>query len=163
VGEMRVRAVGMETGALRPVLLLQEASGNHRLLPVWIGIAEANAITVEQQSVALPRPMTHQLICDVIGAFGRRVEQVRITELRDNIFYAELILDQHIRVSARVSDAIALALRLGIPIHAEDTVLDAAAVANTAFRTRGHDRTPDEVEEFRQFLDTASPEDFDPD
>ena len=163
MGEMQVRAVGMEAGAQRPVLLLQEASGNHRLLPVWIGIAEANAITVEQQSVALPRPMTHQLIGDVIDAFGRHVEQVRITELRDNIFYAELILDQHTRVSARVSDAIALALHLGIPIHAEETVLDAAAVANTAFRTEGHERTPDEVEEFRRFLDTASPEDFDPD
>jgi uncharacterized protein len=130
---------------------------------VWIGIAEANAITVEQQSVSLPRPMTHQLIGDVIDAFGRHVEQVRITELRDNIFYAELILDRYTRVSARVSDAIALALHLGIPIHAEETVLDAAAVANTAFRTEGHDRTPDEVEEFRRFLDTASPEDFDPD
>jgi bifunctional DNase/RNase len=153
----------MEAGALRPVLLLQEASGDHRLLPVWIGIAEANAITVEQQRVPLPRPMTHQLIGDVVNAFGRHVEQVRITEVRDNIFYAELILDQHTRVSARVSDAIALALHLGVPIHAEDTVLDAAAVANTVYRAEGDDRTPDEVEEFRRFLDTASPEDFDPD
>jgi bifunctional DNase/RNase len=160
---MRVRAVGMEAGALRPVLLLQEAGGDHRLLPVWIGIAEANAITVEQQRVSLPRPMTHQLIGDVVDAFGRRIEQVRITEVHDNIFYAELIFDRNTRVSARVSDAIALALHLGIPIHAEDTVLDAAAVADTAFRTESDDRTPDEVEEFRRFLDTASPEDFDPD
>ena len=106
--------------------------------------------------------MTHQLIGDVIDAFGRRIEQVRITEVRDNVFYAELILDGNTRVSARVSDAIALALHLGVPIHAEDTVLDAAAIPNTAFRTEGDDRTPDEVEEFRRFLDTASPEDFDP-
>jgi len=87
---------------------------------------------------------------------------VRITEVRDNIFYAELVLDRNTRVSARVSDAIALALHLGVPIHAEDTVLDAAAVASTVFRAQGDDRTPDEVEEFRRFLDTASPEDFDP-
>jgi hypothetical protein len=160
---MRIMAVGVEPGAHRPVLLLQEAGGDHRLLPVWIGTAEANAITVEQQRVSLPRPMTHQLIGDVIGAFGRQVEQVRITEVRDNIFYAELILDQDIRVSARVSDAIALALHLGVPIHAEDTVLDAAAVATTAVRAEGDDRTPDEVDEFRRFLDTASPDDFDPD
>jgi uncharacterized protein len=107
--------------------------------------------------------MTHQLIGDVVDALGRRVEQVRITEIRDNIFYAELILDQNTKVSARVSDAIALALHLSIPIHAEDTVLDAAAVANTAIRAEGDDHAPEEVEEFRRFLDTASPEDFDPD
>ena len=87
---------------------------------------------------------------------------MRITEVRDNIFYAELILDQP-QVSARVSDAIALALHLGVPIHAEDIVLDTAAVANTAIRAEGDDRAPDEVEQFRRFLDTASPEDFDPD
>ena len=75
----------MESGAYRPVLLLQEASGNHRLLPVRIGIAEANAITVEQQRVPVPRPMTHQLIGDVVDAFGRHLQQVRITEVRDNI------------------------------------------------------------------------------
>jgi uncharacterized protein len=163
VREMRVMAVGVESGARHPVLLLQEASGDHRLLPVWIGIAEANAITVERHRVSLPRPMTHQLIGDVVEAFGRRIEQVRITEVRDNIFYAELILDRDTRVSARVSDAIALALRLGVPIHAEDTVLDAAAIANPASRTEGDDRTPDEVEKFRRFLDTASPDDFDTD
>src|SRR3954466_13571070 len=134
---MRVMAVGVEAGARRPVLLLQEASGNHRLLPVWIGIAEANAIAVEQQGVSLPRPMTHQLIGDVIDAFGRHLQQVRITEVRDNIFYAELILDRNTRVSARVSDAIALALHLGASIHAEDTVLDAAAAAPTPPRLRG--------------------------
>ena len=163
MGEMRVMAVGVEAGARRPVLLLQEASGDHRLLPVWIGIAEANAITVEQHHVSLPRPMTHQLIGDVMDAFGRHLEQVRITEVRDNIFYAELILDHHTRVSARVSDAIALALHLGVPIHAEDIVLDAAAVANTAIRAEDSDGAPDEVEQFRRFLDTATPEDFDPD
>ena len=88
---------------------------------------------------------------------------MRITEVRDNIFYAELILDHHTRVSARVSDAIALALHLGVPIHAEDIVLDTAGVANTAIHADGDDHAPDEVEQFRRFLDTASPEDFDPD
>jgi uncharacterized protein len=163
VREMRVMAVGVEPGAAKPVLLLQEVTGDHRLLPVWIGAAEANAIMLEQHGVSLPRPMTHQLIGDVLDAFGRHLEQVRITEIRDSIFYAEMILDHDTRVSARVSDAIALALHLGVPIHAEDAVLDTAAVANTAIRAEGDDRTPDEVEQFRRFLDTASPEDFDPD
>jgi bifunctional DNase/RNase len=162
VGEMRVMAVGVEAGAARPVLL-QEASGSHRMLPVWIGIAEANALTVEQHGISLPRPMTHQLIGAVVDAFGRHLEQVRITELRDNIFYAELIFDQNTRVSARVSDAIVLALHLRVPIHAEDTVLDAAAVADTALHADSADRASDEVEKFRRFLDTASPDDFDPD
>ena len=107
--------------------------------------------------------MTHQLIGHVMDAFGRHLEQVRITEIRDNTFYSELVFDHHTRVSARVSDAIALALHLGVPIHAEDTVLDAAAVANTAIRAEGDDSAPDEVEQFRRFLDTAFPEDFDPD
>jgi bifunctional DNase/RNase len=164
VHEMRVMAIGLEPGASQPVLLLEEARGSHRLLPVWIGTAEATAIAVEQQGVSLPRPMTHQLIGDVVASLGRRLEQVRITEVRDNIFYAELILDRDTRVSARVSDAIVLALHLGVPIHAEDTVLDTAAVANTVVRAEGVDRVQaDEVEEFRRLLDTASPEDFDAD
>ncbi len=160
--EMRVVAVGVESGASRPVLLLQEASGEHRLLPVWIGAAEANVILLEQNGVSGPRPMTHQLIGNVLSAFGRRLEQVHITDLRDSVFHAELILDRDTRVPARVSDAVALALHLGIPIHAEDAVLDAAAVTDTVIRVEGDDRAQaGEVEEFRRFLDTLSPDDFD--
>jgi uncharacterized protein len=163
VHEMRVMAIGVEPGAYRPVLLLEEAGGDHRLLPVWIGAAEANAITLEQRGISGPRPMTHQLIGHVLAAFGRRLEQVQITEVRDNIFYAELILDRNTRLTARVSDAVALALHLGIPIHAEDTVLDTVAVSNTVTRVEGDDPAqPDEVEEFRRFLDNATPDDFDP-
>ena len=159
---MRVMAVGVQPGAYRPVLVLEEANGDHLLLPVWIGAAEANAITLEQHGISGPRPMTHQLIGHVLTAFGRRLERVRVTEVRDNIFYAELILDRDTRVSARVSDAVALALHLGIPIDAENTVLDAAAVTNTISGLAGDDpEQVDEVEQFRRFLDTASPEDFD--
>jgi bifunctional DNase/RNase len=160
---MRVRAVGAEPGASRAVLLLQEAHGEHRLLPVWIGAAEATAIAVEQHGVPTPRPMTHQLIAQVVASFGRRLEQVRITALRDSIFHAELILDRDTRVSARVSDAIALALHLNIPIHAEDTVLDTAAVTDPATHPARDDSHADEVEQFRRFLDTAAPEDFNTD
>jgi uncharacterized protein len=162
VHEMRVMAVGVESGASRPVLLLEETNGEHRLLPVWIGAAEANVILLEQNGVSGPRPMTHQLLGDILAAFGRRLEQVRITDLRDSVFHAELILDRDTRVSARVSDAVALALHLGIPIHAEDAVLDAAAVTDTVIRVEGDDRAQaNEVEEFRRFLDTLSPDDFD--
>src|SRR3712207_6636701 len=162
VHEMRVMAVGGESGASRPVLLLEEASGEHRLLPVWIGAAEANVILLEQNGVSGPRPMTHQLIGNVLAAFGRRLEQVRITGLRDGVFHAELILDRDTRVSARVSDAVALALYLGVTIHAEDAVLDAAAVTDSVIRVEGDDRAEaNEVEQFRRFRDTLSPDDFD--
>ena len=162
--EMRVMAVGVEPAGQRPVLLLEEASGDHRLLPVWIGAAEANMIIFEQRGLSAPRPLTHQLIAHVLTSFGRRLEQVRITELRQNIFYAELVLDRETRVSARVSDAVALALHLGTPIHAEDTVLDAAAVTKRATRGEGDDPAQaDQVEQFRRFLDNASPEDFEAD
>ena len=162
--EMRVMAVGVESGADRPVLLLEEASGGHRLLPVWIGAAEANAIMLEQHGIVGPRPTTHQLIGHVLTSFGRRLEQVRITEVRNNIFYAELILDRDTRVSARVSDAVALALHLSIPIQAEDAVLDTAAVINTVTRVEADDPgQADDIERFRRFLDGASPEDFDAD
>ena len=161
--EMRVMAVGVEPAGQRPVLLLEEASGDHRLLPAWIGAAEANVIILEQRGLAAPRPLTHQLISHVL-TFGRRLEQVRIIELRQNIFYAELVLDRDTRVSARVSHAVALALHLGTPIHAEDTVLDAATVTRPAARGEGHDPAQaDQVEQFRRFLDSASPEDFEAD
>jgi uncharacterized protein len=168
--EMRVMAVGVESGASRPVLLLEEASGEHRLLPVWIGAAEANVILLEQNGVSGPRPMTHQLIGNVLSAFGRRLEQVRITDLRDSVFHAELILDRDTRVSARVSDAVAIALHVDVPIEAEDAVLDEAAVAEVAGLSAAlgedEEETPaaseDEVEQFRRFLDEASPEDFNP-
>ncbi len=105
-----------------------------------------------------------QLIGHVLTSFGRRLEQVRITEVRNNIFYAELILDRDTRVSARVSDAVALALHLSIPIQAEDAVLDTAAVINTVTRVEADDPgQADDVEQFRRFLDGASPEDFDAD
>ncbi len=161
--EIRIRAVGVDARASQPVLLLEETSGERRLLPIWIGPAEANAILLEQQGISGPRPMTHQLIGNIVTSFGRRLERVCITAVRDNVFYAELIFDRDARVSARVSDAVALAVHLGVPIRVEDTVLDAAAVRNTLLRVEGDEPAQaDEIETFRRFLDTASPEDFDP-
>ena len=111
----------------------------------------------------IPRPPPTGITRVGRGCRCERCRRLGSGRAGPDIFYAELILDQNTKVSARVSDAIALALHLSIPIHAEDTVLDAAAVANTAIRAEGDDHAPEEVEEFRRFLDTASPEDFDPD
>jgi bifunctional DNase/RNase len=131
---------------------LRETSGD-RYLPIWIGSVEATAIALEQQGVKPSRPLTHDLLKDVITAMSRRLEQVRITDLQGGTFFAELIFDGGIKVSARPSDSVALALRMGVPIHAEERVLAEAGLIIP-------DEQEDEVEKFREFLDSISPEDF---
>jgi uncharacterized protein len=170
VQEMRVVALGRDPMAVQPVLLLQETAGRRRILPVWVGVPEATAIELARQHIEMPRPQTHQLLIDVVRAFGRRLEQVRITMLRDSVFHAELVLDGDTRVSARVSDAVAIALHVGVPIQAEEAVLDEAAVTEVGGLGSALDDEEDEdaseglsmeeVERFREFLDNATPEDF---
>lgn len=136
----------------QPIVLLRERGGE-RYLPIWVGAPEASAIAFAQQGVTPPRPLTHDLLKDVVDALGRRVEQVRIVAIRDNVFFAELVFDGGLTVSARSSDAIALALRVGCPIVGADAVLEAGGVAVP-------DEDEDEVEKFKEFLDQISPEDF---
>ena len=152
MSEMRVVGVRVELPANQPILLLRETSGD-RYLPIWIGSVEATAIALEQQGVKPSRPLTHDLLKDVITAMSRRLEQVRITDLQGGTFFAELIFDGGIKVSARPSDSVALALRIGVPIHAEEGVLAEAGLIIP-------DEQEDEVEKFREFLDSISPEDF---
>ena len=152
MSEMRVVGVRVELPANQPILLLRETNGD-RYLPIWIGSVEATAIALEQQGVKPARPLTHDLLKDVIGALGRRLEQVRVTDLLEGTFYAELIFDGGVTVSARPSDSIALALRTGVPVHADESVLSEAGLVIP-------DEQEDEVEKFREFLDSVSPEDF---
>ena len=119
MSEMRVVGVRVELPANQPILLLRETGGD-RYLPIWIGSVEATAIALEQQGVKPARPLTHDLLKDVIAGLGRRLEQVRITDLQEGTFYAELVFDGGVKVSARPSDSVALALRIGVPIHAEE-------------------------------------------
>jgi bifunctional DNase/RNase len=114
---------------------------------------EASAIAFEQQGVKPSRPMTHDLLRDVIAALSTRLEAVHITDLRDGIFFAELLFAGGVKVSSRPSDAIALALRTGTPIYGEEAVLAEAGIAIP-------DEQEDEVEKFREFLDQISPDDF---
>ncbi|HEY8307496.1 MAG TPA: bifunctional nuclease family protein [Lapillicoccus sp.] len=147
-----VLGVRVEMPTNQPIVLLRERNGE-RYLPIWIGAAEATAIAYAQQGVEPPRPLTHDLLKEVIQTTGHRVTQVRIVELRDKVFYAILVIDGTTEISARPSDAIALALRTDTEIVVAEAVLDEAGVALTP-------EEDDEVEKFREFLDQVSAEDF---
>jgi uncharacterized protein len=136
----------------QPIVLLREVSGD-RYLPIWIGAVEATAIAFAQQGVVPPRPLTHDLIKDLLNATGQDLSEVRITEMKDGIFYAVLVFGSGVEVSARPSDSIALALRTGSKIVCAEQVLDEAGLEVP-------DEQEDEVEKFREFLDHVSPEDF---
>jgi len=136
----------------QPIVLLRE-TGGERYLPIWIGAVEATAIAFAQQGVTPPRPLTHDLMKNVLEATGQELSEVRITDVRDGVFYAELVFANGQEVSARPSDSIALALRTGARIVCAEEVLDEAGLAVPA-------EQEDEVEAFREFLDHVSPEDF---
>ena len=145
--------VRVEMPSNQPIVLLREVSGE-RYLPIWIGAVEATAIAFAQQGVVPPRPLTHDLIKDLLAATGNDLSEVRITEMKDDIFYALLVLASGVEVSARPSDSIALALRTGSRIVCSEELLDNAGIVVP-------DEQEDEVEKFREFLDHVSPEDFD--
>ncbi len=144
--------VRVEMPENRPIVLLRDAEGK-RYLPIWIGAVEATAIAFAQQGVVPPRPLTHDLLKDILDSTGNALTEVRITEVKDNIFFATLVLASGVEVSARPSDSIALALRTGSRILCSEDVLDEAGLDAPA-------EQEDEVERFREFLDHVSPEDF---
>jgi len=156
VRELDVVGVRVEMPSNQPIVLLREVDGE-RYLPIWIGAVEATAIAFAQQGVTPERPMTHDLFKDVLEAVGAKLEQVRITEMRDSTYYAELVFAGGIRVSSRPSDSIALALRTGTRIFAAEPLLDEVGIV-IAEGSEGDEE--DEVEKFREFLDHVSPEDF---
>jgi bifunctional DNase/RNase len=144
VRQMEVVGVRVEMPSNSPIVLLKETQGD-RYLPIWIGAVEATAIAFAQQGMVSPRPLTHDLFRDVLDVLNVQLKTVNITALRDGIFYADLVFSNGAEVSARPSDSIAL--------FAAEEILDEAGVAIP-------DEQEDEVEKFREFLDTISPEDF---
>ena len=152
--DLSVVGVRVELPSQQPIVLLKEVDGE-RYLPIWIGAVEATAIAFAQQGVVTARPMTHDLLRDLLGAFDRPLRTVTITGLREGVFHAELGFDGGLQVSARPSDAIALALRTGTTIVAGESLLEEAGVAMSAEEDKD-----DEVERFREFLDNVSAEDF---
>jgi len=152
VRQMEVVGVRVEMPTNQPIVLLKETQGE-RYLPIWIGPMEATAIAYAQQGLVPVRPLTHDLMRDILEALDVQLRTVNITALRNGTFYADLIFSNGKEVSARPSDSIALALRTGATIFAADEILEEAGIAI-------HDEQEDEVEKFREFLDTITPEDF---
>ena len=157
--EMELLGVRVEMPANAPMVLLRERSGAGRTVPMFIGAPEATAIALALDGVATPRPMTHDLIRDLLESLAVDLDRVVLSELRDKTFYAELHLvreGQRTVVSSRSSDAIALAVRTGTPIFASDEVVD-----EVGYTDEPESDEPEEVvEEFKDFLDTISPDDF---
>jgi bifunctional DNase/RNase len=152
VRDVDVVGVRVEMPSNQPIVLLRE-SGGERYLPIWIGAVEATAIAFAQQGVVPPRPLTHDLLKNLLEATQQELTEVRITEVREGVFYAELILSGGAEVSARPSDSIALALRTGSRIVCAEAVLDEAGIIVP-------DEQEEEVEKFREFLDNITAEDF---
>ena len=158
---IRLSLVGVrvEVPSNQPIVLLREEAPGRRYLPIFIGQPEATAIVYALQGMESPRPMTHDLFKNVLDDMSIRLQQVVITELHDGTFYAEIELaapGKPTRISARPSDAIALAVRYPtpVPIFASESVLDEAGVLFE------QDEDEAQIEEFREFLDQVSPEDF---
>ncbi len=147
-----VLGVRVELPTNQPIVLLRERGGE-RHLPIWIGAAEATAIAYAQQGVTPPRPLTHDLLINVVEALGNRLATVRIDRIEDGVYYASLIMADGIEIDSRASDAIALALRCGAEVVTDEAVLASSGVMLP-------EETNDEVEKFKEFLDHVSPEDF---
>lgn len=157
---MDLVAVRVELPGNTPVVLLRERSDTPRLLPIFIGQPEATAIAFAMDGIVTPRPMTHDLMIQLFEELGVTLEQVDITGLVDGTFYAELRLvsgDKTIKISSRPSDAMALAVRVGCPIYADEGVVDDAGIPEQP------EMEPDSeemVEAFHEFIESVDPEDF---
>ena len=156
--EMVIYGVSFDLVGKQPIVLLKTADGN-KFLPIWIGHPEAAAILMKLQGASTPRPMTHDLVTDMLGELNAKVEKIAVTELRDNTFYACITLridGSEIEIDSRPSDALALAVRADAKIFVADQVIDDSAIE--------FGQEPEEagevVEEFKKFLENVSPEDF---
>ena len=151
---MKVKVVGVDQSTLLPVVILTDDE-EERYVPLVIGPAEANAIALVLENVEVARPLTHDLLLNSALALGAKVDKAVLTDMTDDVYYAELYFVQGkktIKVDARPSDAIAVALRAGVPIFVDDKITTHALVSSS-------DEDP-ELEEFRSFLEDLSPDDF---
>src|SRR5919201_1094698 len=156
--EMVIYGVSFDLVGKQPIVLLKTAEGN-KFLPIWIGHPEAAAILMKLQGASTPRPMTHDLLADLLGQLDAQVTRITVTELRENTFYASITVQQNgaeIEVDSRPSDAIAIAVRAEAPIFAADSVIEESAI-----EFEGDEVNEEEiVSEFKKFLDNVTPDEF---
>ena len=156
--EMVIYGVSFDLGSKQPIVLLKTADGN-RFLPIWIGHPEAAAILMKLQGAATPRPMTHDLVTDMLEQLDAQVIRITVTELKESTFYASITVQQNgseVEIDSRPSDALALAVRTSAPIFAADDVIEESSIE---FEHEVED-TEEVVEKFKDFLDEVTPEDF---
>ena len=156
--EMLIYGVSFDLVGKQPIVLLKTQDGN-TFLPIWIGHPEAAAILMKLQGASTPRPMTHDLVTDMLGQLDAQVIRITVTELKENTFYASITVQQdgsEIEIDSRPSDAIALAVRAEAPIFAADDVIEESAI-----EFEGEEVNEEEmIDEFKRFLDDVSPDQF---
>lgn len=154
--EMKVRGLALDPVSNMPIIILRDEE-EKRSLPIWVGIYEANAIALELEKISTPRPMTHDLIKNIVESVEAKVEKIVVNDLRDNTFFALIHLllgEEEITVDSRPSDAIALALRMGAPIFVEEDVVKRAKSVDVA------PKESDDQEKLKEWLENLKPEDF---
>jgi bifunctional DNase/RNase len=157
--EMVIYGVSFDMVGKQPIVLLKAVDTN-KFLPIWIGHPEAAAILMKLQGASTPRPMTHDLLSDVLDQIDAKCEKVSVTELRDNTFFASITISMNgseLEIDSRPSDALALAVRTSAPIFAADDVIEESAIE---FEGEEVEDTEQVVEKFKDFLDNVTPEDF---
>lgn len=153
--EMKIKGLMIDPVSNMPIIILRKPGGD-AVLPIWVGIFEANAIAMQIEKIQSPRPMTHDLLCTVISQLRARVEKIVITDLKDNTFFATIHLlrdAERVSIDARPSDAMALALRVDAPIYVEESVLERSSMS-------GEDHEVDETERLRRWLEHVDPEEL---
>lgn len=162
---MTVTGVRVELPSNTPIVLLREQAGT-RFLPIWVGAVEAMAISSALEGVTPPRPLTHDLLVKVIEALDAEISRIVVTELRNNVYYADLVLvagGEEVTVSSRPSDAIALSVRTGAPVFASSEVLEEASIEFQEDE-EGTGEFTETLEQFREMLEDVTIDDFiDPD
>jgi len=159
--QMAVYGVSFDLVGKQPIVLLKTVDGN-RFLPIWIGHPEAAAILMKLQNASTPRPMTHDLVTDILSQLDAQVVRVAVTELRENTFFAQVTIQQdgsEIEVDSRPSDAIALAVRAEAPIFVADEVIEESAIEFEGEEINDADLEK-EVTKFRSFLENVTPDEF---
>jgi len=150
--EMKITGLMIDPVSNMPIIILKSETGEE-VLPIWVGIFEANAIAMQMESIVSPRPMTHDLLKNVIEGLEARIRRVEITDLKENTFFAVISLDragQDFQIDSRPSDAMALALRAGAPILVHESVLDKSSSTSEGGEAQ-------ETERLRRWLETVDP------